>query len=347
MIANSPSEVVKTSHSVSHFKRSAVDKGYYKDDAINVFSSPSDESPSLDMFIYMRVTALRSVIALFVESFPNQTVQFVNLGAGLDTLSFWLLSKYNNVLCFDLDFDTHLIYKAQLLTKSNEFSFLNYKIINGLVHSDKYTMVPMNFEDLESVYKLEEKGLSRELPTVFLSEFCLTYVQNDVSDKVIKFLSSFSSKPSAYIFLDYIGSWTAFGRWYSKLFEDFGAEFKSFKKYDTIEKHTKRYKELGWDHVMVNPMSFTYNELIDEEERMRLKKLSKLENYDYFGVLPNHTVIGVAVTQKEKLSNLIQFYDMSNYKSKETSKLIPYDLGFRNDELDVEYFKKMLHSFVI
>lgn len=42
----------------------------------------------------------------------------------------------------------------------------------------------MDFEDLESVYKLEKFGLSRHLPTVFLSEFCLTYVQNDTSDQV-------------------------------------------------------------------------------------------------------------------------------------------------------------------
>ncbi|EAN31486.2 Leucine carboxyl methyltransferase family protein [Theileria parva strain Muguga] len=345
MVANSPSDVVKTSHCVCDFKRSTVDKGYYEDNFIKYFSSPSDQSPSLHMWFYMRVTALRTLLSVFVESFP-QEVQFVNLGAGLDTLSFYLLSKYKNVVCFDLDFKDHLLYKTELLTKSNGFEFLNYQVVDGLVKSNKYTMVAMDFEDLESVYKLEKFGLSRHLPTVFLSEFCLTYVQNDTSDQVIKFLSSFSSKPSAYIFLDYIGSWTAFGQWYSKLFENFGAEFKSFKKFDTIEKHTQRYKELGWDHVMVNPMSFTYNELITEQERSRLKDLSKFDNFDYFAVLPNHTVIGAAVTQKEQLSRLIELYDMTNYVTKETSTLIPYDVGFRKDGLDVDYFKKMLHPFV-
>eukprot|EP00375_Theileria_parva_P001098 XP_763769.1 hypothetical protein [Theileria parva strain Muguga] len=307
MVANSPSDVVKTSHCVCDFKRSTVDKGYYEDNFIKYFSSPSDQSPSLHMWFYMRVTALRTLLSVFVESFP-QEVQFVNLGAGLDTLSFYLLSKYKNVVCFDLDFKDHLLYKTELLTKSNGFEFLNYQVVDGLVKSNKYTMVAMDFEDLESVYKLEKFGLSRHLPTVFLSEFCLTYVQNDTSDQ--------------------IGSWTAFGQWYSKLFEFI------------------RYKELGWDHVMVNPMSFTYNELITEQERSRLKDLSKFDNFDYFAVLPNHTVIGAAVTQKEQLSRLIELYDMTNYVTKETSTLIPYDVGFRKDGLDVDYFKKMLHPFV-
>lgn len=88
----------------------------------------------------MRVTALRTLLSVFVESFP-QEVQFVNLGAGLDTLSFYLLSKYKNVVCFDLDFKDHLLYKTELLTKSNGFEFLNYQVVDGLVKSNKYTMV--------------------------------------------------------------------------------------------------------------------------------------------------------------------------------------------------------------
>ncbi|BAM42402.1 leucine carboxyl methyltransferase [Theileria orientalis strain Shintoku] len=337
MTANKPDDVINTSHGVSNFKRCAVDRGYYKDDFIKLFTSPYQSLQAIDLWAYLRITTLRKLVHEFMETFKGEKVQFVDLGSGLSTFSLYLLHTYENVVCFDMDFIHHMRHKAQLIHSSNRFSHLNYKLVDGLLVSDTYKMVHMDFENLEEVYKLEDHGVSRDLPTFFLSEFCLTYVENDKSDKVIEFLAGFSNRPSAYAFLDYVGSWTKFGKWYSDLFEKFGAEFKSFRKYDTIEKHVRRHKELGWDYTMVNQMTFTYNEILTDEERRRVVNLDNFKDFHEAGVYCNHTVIGAAVKPKEELSRLVDLYDSAKkgqHSGKKSPDFIPYDHGFDPDEFD-------------
>ncbi|UKK02447.2 leucine carboxyl methyltransferase [Theileria orientalis] len=349
MTANKPDDVINTSHGVSNFKRCAVDRGYYKDDFIKLFTSPYQSLQAIDMWAYLRITTLRKLVHEFMETFKGEKVQFVDLGSGLSTFSLYLLHTYENVVCFDMDFIHHMRHKAKLIHNSNQFSHLNYQLVDGLLVSDTYKMVHMDFENLEEVYKLEQHGISRDLPTFFLSEFCLTYVENDKSDKVIEFLGGFSNRPSAYAFLDYVGSWTKFGKWYSDLFDKFGAEFKSFRKYDTVEKHVQRHKELGWDYTMVNQMTFTYNEILTDEERRRVVNLDNFKDFYEAGVYCNHTVIGAAVKPKEELSRLVDLYDsakMGQHRGKKYPDFIPYDHGFDPDEFDVDYFTKMLQIFV-
>ncbi|XP_951907.1 uncharacterized protein TA15235 [Theileria annulata] len=98
---------------------------------------------NLNLVHVVRVNAFRLVLDKFIESFPDQTVQFVNLGAGFDTISFYALKKYPNVICFDTDFDDQMKTKSKIVYENDCFKQLlpDLKLENGFITSNRYKIV--------------------------------------------------------------------------------------------------------------------------------------------------------------------------------------------------------------
>uniref|UniRef100_Q4MZM7 [phosphatase 2A protein]-leucine-carboxy methyltransferase n=1 Tax=Theileria parva TaxID=5875 RepID=Q4MZM7_THEPA len=107
------------------------------------FCSRSHGSTLGSLFNTLKVLSIRWIIERFLTYFEGETVQFVNLGCGLDTLSLWLLSKYSIVVCFDLDLDHEIQKKIHILTHTNELLtlFPEYKVDSSSFSSKHFHAV--------------------------------------------------------------------------------------------------------------------------------------------------------------------------------------------------------------
>ncbi|XP_952810.1 leucine carboxyl methyltransferase, putative [Theileria annulata] len=180
-------------------KRIAVDENYYEDEFIKYFSPKGfqDSILSIGMFMgfytflasYARVVGIRTLVETFLSHFPDQTVQFVNLGAALDTTSLYLLSKYPNVVCFDLDLENEIRAKIDIITQTEELLslFPNHKVDTLDFYSQRYHIFECDLRDLKNLQKLIDHGFSYDLPTIYLSEFVLTYLENHLSNEVLHY----------------------------------------------------------------------------------------------------------------------------------------------------------------
>ncbi|UVC50240.1 hypothetical protein MACK_004115 [Theileria orientalis] len=166
-------------------KRNCVEKGYYEDDFVKHFAITTSMPSLAQLFMYLRVIGIRKVISAFFDSFKGQKVQFVNLGCGLDSTSLWVLQNYENVTCYDLDLEYQIKLKLEVFSKTKEILslFSDYETTENTFKSSRYKMFPCDFRNVDELDKLKEFGFSSELPTIYLSEFALTYVENHLSNK--------------------------------------------------------------------------------------------------------------------------------------------------------------------
>ncbi|UKJ89438.2 hypothetical protein MACJ_002689 [Theileria orientalis] len=198
------------------WKRNCVDKGYYEDDFVKYFTIKTHMSSTGNLFMYLRVMAIRKVITTFLEYFRGQKVQFVNLGCGLDSTSLWVLKNFDNATCFDLDLEHQIKLKLEVFSKTKEILslFSDYEATEYTFKSSRYNVFPCDFRNVDELRKLKEFGFSNELPTIYLSEFVLTYIENHLSNKVINKCSTMTNSPSIFVFFEFTNPSSFFAKWY-------------------------------------------------------------------------------------------------------------------------------------
>ncbi|EAN31487.2 Leucine carboxyl methyltransferase family protein [Theileria parva strain Muguga] len=275
-----PKDVRFWSHFVLLSKRIAVDKYYYEDEFIKYFSSQGTQDPLLSLTSYVRVVGIRTIIETFLSEFTGDKVQFVNLGSSLDTVSLYLLSKYPNLVCFDLDLEKEIKTKIDIITHTKELLslFPNYKVEKLDFYSNRYHVLECDLRDVRNLDKLKSHGFSYELPTVFLSEFVLTYLENHLSNQVIKHFCDNCRSFRLFVDLEY-----------GKL-----TPMHSLSDYFTKELQIQRYKELGWDGIFSCDYNFIYNNFINKHERKRLRSIENFNEMDSLGLYCSQPLIIVA-----------------------------------------------------
>ncbi|CDR96568.1 LEUCINE CARBOXYL METHYLTRANSFERASE, putative [Babesia bigemina] len=305
-------------------KWSAVQAGYVEDSYIGYFTDGKKHGPIHNMLHFLRINAIRQAISAFIEQFPDENVQLVNLGCGFDTLAFWVLQHYPKATCFDVDKPRQLKAKAALIRKAypvmellQEFDGDGDKIIDA----KRYKMVPADLNNITEIEMLVSNyNFARDQPTVFLSECSLVYLDVEKSNKIIKFASSVSSGPSCFVYWE----------------PEFGSELHGSIAYPTIESQIKRswnetdcekkanyihddaetlmhrYTELGWEKVAIMDMNTLYNVLITDEEKRRLRKLECLDEVEEIVIVCQHYVVGVCGTKPERMSKLFDTFTQTD-----------------------------------
>ncbi|UVC50239.1 Leucine carboxyl methyltransferase 2 [Theileria orientalis] len=124
-------------------KRNCVEKGYYEDEFIVHICPKTSQSPVLSIFNYIRVVGNRTVITHFFDNFKDQKVQFVNLGCGMDSISFWVMTNFTNCVCYDLDLEFQTRVKKDIIFESEELLsiFPKHTHTESSFHSDRYHLV--------------------------------------------------------------------------------------------------------------------------------------------------------------------------------------------------------------
>ncbi|KAK2196926.1 bifunctional Leucine carboxyl methyltransferase 1/S-adenosyl-L-methionine-dependent methyltransferase superfamily/Methyltransferase Ppm1-Ppm2-Tcmp [Babesia duncani] len=254
--------------------------------------------------------SIRDTIDTFVATFPNEDVQFVNLGAGLDTVGLWAIDKHERLFTFELDFLKQLFIINKLRNVSIDK--------DGLIQSDRFRMVPADLTNIGQVEKLKNYGFSCSRPSIFLSECSLVYVDPKYGNKV--------------------QCNDRFGEALLERFKMYGLQLLATNMYPTAQAQIKRFKDLGWERVIVINMNDVYNYLLTTQEKHRIRvhlqhvinaqKLECLDEIEELVLICSHYVLGVAAANGANvLEPIFQLFErkdipVENYTTSQMREMI-------------------------
>ncbi|UVC50238.1 Leucine carboxyl methyltransferase 2 [Theileria orientalis] len=181
-------DIKKSAKTAILTKRSSKDLGYFEDKYLDFFSTKSTSPSCINLATYLRVSSLKSCFEEFFSYFKNEKAQFLSLGTGLDTTPYHLLETYDNVVCFDHDFEETMKSKAQIMKKNKKFFELlpDLRDSGDYVTSERYKMVPFDLNDFDKLSVLLDSGISNTLPTLILSDYCVNYLKSVSSNRLTK-----------------------------------------------------------------------------------------------------------------------------------------------------------------
>lgn len=183
-----------TNNDAAQCKRWAVEKGYYQDNFIKYFvPTASSKTPEISRGYYARVQGMRQILSHFVSSHSGEC-QVVSVGAGSDTM-FWWLSEQDNAPknYVELDFHQITMKKFRLISKHAAMRDVlsNTTNVRGNLHSDAYHLVGLDLRDgnaLNSV--LTSCSLDPTLPTLVIAECVLCYMSPEYSSALIQWAAA-------------------------------------------------------------------------------------------------------------------------------------------------------------
>ncbi|CDU19695.1 leucine carboxyl methyltransferase, putative [Plasmodium yoelii] len=314
-----------TTYEAASSKLSAIQLGYYHDPYMQYFVKRRERrSPLINRGYYSRVAAIRQYIEMFVKSLGNdELVQVVNIGAGLDTMFFWIYEQYKNIKYYEMDFYELLNEKKNIINNVellNKFLISNDKCVQNekdLINCENYKMVSFDLNDANSMeQKLTNSGFDFSLPTVFLCECVLIYLEVESSDNLIKTLSELMKNTACIVVYEQVNPNTAFGAIMIDNFNQRGISLKSIYKYNSLELQMERYKRLGWSNVYINDMNEIYDYHINSEEKKKIEKIEMFDEFEEWRLLQNHYFILVAFNCHKNIhSNKLKQF-LENKKTK-------------------------------
>ena len=254
---------------------------------------------------YARTTAIDRLVDDFLASQPAAKKQIVSLGAGSDTRFFRLRSRGDSkpdVIYHELDFPSNTAQKVALIRKSARLKSLlgdEQQIVwtDDEVHSPFYHLHAV---DLRSLHPSDASSsdarslphLDRDLPTLILSECCLTYLRPEAADDVVQYFAKTALNPETPLGLalyEPINPFDAFGKVMISNLAARGIVLQTVHKYSSLAAQKARLKLYGFsDGQGAVDADFLHERWIDEEEKERLNRVEMLDEVEELRMLMRH-----------------------------------------------------------
>ncbi|ANQ10212.1 Leucine carboxyl methyltransferase [Plasmodium coatneyi] len=317
-----------TTHEAASSKLSAVNLGYYSDPFLKYFVKRVEKrSPLINRGYYARVAAMRQYIELFFKSLKEEEpVQVVNIGAGLDTTFFWISERQKNATYYEIDFHELLREKANIINHVDELKAFLKGVDQGdveskanmgadLINCANYKMLSLDLNNSTLLEKhLTSCGFDFSIPTLFICECVLIYLEVSSSDSLIKTLAGLMKGTSCMLVYEQVNPDTAFGKVMISNFSQRGIELKSIFQYDNLEKQLCRFKSLGWSHVYISDMNEIYDYHLNLDEKKKIEKIEMFDEFEEWRLLQNHYFILVAFSASQHLSTNGLYVFLKNIK---------------------------------
>ncbi|KAK7576295.1 hypothetical protein V9T40_012581 [Parthenolecanium corni] len=292
--------VQSTNDDASECKRCAVDLNYWKDKYIHFFVRHYErKTPEINRGYFARVCGVNAVVKSFLDKTGNKC-QIINLGCGFDTL-YWRLKENNfNISNFiDVDFPTvtarkcHSIKRNNVLLQSlhNEDGEISFRDTD--LHSFNYHITGVdlrNINDLE--YKLLQCGVDYNLPTLFISECVLIYIEPSYTQRLLMWITS-NFKQALFVNYEQMNMNDRFSEVMIKNLRERGCALAGLEACKTKETQKQRFLNCGWSGCRVWDMMQIYMS-IPGAERQRIEALEFLDEQELLFQLLQHYAISVA-----------------------------------------------------
>uniref|UniRef100_A0A6B2LBH7 Leucine carboxyl methyltransferase 1 n=1 Tax=Arcella intermedia TaxID=1963864 RepID=A0A6B2LBH7_9EUKA len=283
---------------------SASKLGYFVDDFVSYFVSPLNARrmpPLINKGYYTRVAAVRNLIDQFLHNGGQQIVSF---GAGYDT-NYWRLKKRSNPAFhkyYEVDFPHVVAHKAKIISKNNNLlqALVNPKFNgNGNISSSDYALVGLDMRETEKLETLlKSENIQPDLPTLFLSECVLIYMNPKDSASLIQWTSQYFTS-SMFVIYEQIHPFDSFGQVMLSNLEARGVPLASIKTYPDINAQKKRMMDLGYPTVEGLNMNEIFTHLLDQKENQRVSRLEIFDEFEEWYLIQAHYCIILAIQEKQ------------------------------------------------
>jgi len=297
-------------------KASCAQLGYFDDTWTEqlIRMRPQRRSPLMHRGYYSRVTAIRNRVTRFLDLCPKgQGVQIVNLGAGVDTLYFWLRESpdrwRDDLVYFEVDFPEVLSKKVStVLKKQSLWPLLDATSQDDLISPDlsvagtrelrtphcRFVSADMRILP-ELTGAVSSAGLRDDLPTLFLAECVLVYMQALHGDGIISWAASSVPKaPTAMVVYEQTNPHDPFGRRMVDNLMQRGCPLLSIHEYPSLAAQHSRYMQQGWQRISLADMNEVYSKHLDRTDVERIQRLELLDEFEEWHLIQAHYFVLIA-----------------------------------------------------
>lgn len=257
---------------------------------------------------------MRNAIMRFLETCPaGGGAQIVNLGAGMDTLYFWLRDSpqrwRDDLVYFEVDFPEVLSKKLSAIIKKQAlWPALDATCQEELISAElgisgtrelrtrhcRYVSTDMRMAN-ELADAMVAAGFRNNKPTIFLSECVTVYMQAMHGDGIVQWASSaVTGAPSAMVVYEQFNPSDAFGKVMVENLLNRGCPLLSIFEYPTLELQKERYLSRGWERAWAASMNDVYSRYLDQKDVERIHKLEMMDEFEEWHLIQAHYCLLVA-----------------------------------------------------
>ncbi|KAF9940259.1 hypothetical protein BGZ67_008026 [Mortierella alpina] len=231
-------------------------------------------------------TTLSSASASSQAVAPTTSIrkQIVSLGCGSDTRYFKFKAKGLSVhKYFEIDFQESTAKKAAVIKKNKSFTdiigdpALKLGLGGTELYAQDYCLLSGDLRDFteDIVPKLIAQGFDTSLPTLFLSECVLIYIQPRDSDAIMDWVGA-NMAASLFVVYEQINPNDAFGAMMLRNLKARQIDLPGIHAYPSLKSQEERFLSRGWLAAKAVDMNTLHASLPDEE----MKRISTLEIFD-------------------------------------------------------------------
>ncbi|NXL67287.1 TYW4 protein, partial [Chordeiles acutipennis] len=245
---------------------------------------------------YIRARAVDHCVQDFLlktQSHPRR--QILSLGAGFDSLYFRLkdLGLLHHAVVYEVDFPNVAHQKAALIKRMKELSALvgdtGGEGVGVITCSgEDYKLLGVDLSELSELERaLEEAGLDNEIPTLFIAEVVLTYMENNRSDALIQWAAERFSQ-ACFLLYEQMHPEDPFGRVMQQHFSQLNSALHSLAQYPDCGAQQRRFLEKGWTECSVMDMNEFFTCCTPEDEQQRVRALEPFDEYEEWHLKCSH-----------------------------------------------------------
>ncbi|KAM7129639.1 tRNA wybutosine-synthesizing protein 4 isoform 1-T1 [Ciconia maguari] len=278
-------------------KCSAAARGYVQDRFLQLLVGlRRRRAPLVHRGYYIRARAVDHCVQDFLlktQSHPR--TQILSLGAGFDSLYFRLkdMGLLHHTVVYEVDFLNVACQKAALIKRMKELSALvgdtGREGLGVITFSGKdYKLLGVDLSELSELERaLEEAGLDNEIPTLFIAEVVLTYMENSRSDALIQWAAEHFSQ-ACFLLYEQMHPEDPFGRVMQQHFSQLNSALHSLAQYPDCEAQQRRFFEKGWTECRVMDMNEFFTCCTPEDEQQRVQALEPFDEYEELHLKCSH-----------------------------------------------------------
>ncbi|KAF2005883.1 leucine carboxyl methyltransferase 1 [Amniculicola lignicola CBS 123094] len=289
---------------------SCVELGYLDDPYAQLFATQASTRrlPLLNRGTYVRTSAIDLLVDRFLQTTPDAPKQIVSLGAGTDTRYFRLKDHYPNINLryHEIDFATNTAAKLarvntnkQLYTRAYPDSPPDVFKLDTRPTTHYSSSYNLHALDLRSLATASDDAppptlpnLDPSIPTLILSEMCLTYLQaTTVSSILHTFLDTYIPAPTpiSLVLYEPILPNDAFGRTMISNLASRNIHLPTLTAYPELEDQRQRLKGYGFIHgFKAADTRLIWREWVTGEEKERVAGLEMLDEMEELDLLLKH-----------------------------------------------------------
>ncbi|XP_074776426.1 tRNA wybutosine-synthesizing protein 4 isoform X2 [Athene noctua] len=291
-----PAAVQGTGGSSAVSKCSAAARGYIQDRFLRLLvGRQRRRAPLVHRGYYIRARAVDHCVQDFLlktQGCPR--TQILSLGAGFDSLYFRLkdLGLLHHTVVYEVDFPSVACQKAALIKRMEELSALvgdtGGEGLGVITFSgEDYKLLGVDLSELSELERaLEEAGLDSEIPTLFIAEVVLAYMESSRSDALVRWAAERFPR-ACFLLYEQTRPGDAFGRVMQQHFRQLSSALRSLAQYPDCEAQQRRFSERGWTECSVMDMNEFFTCCTPEDEQQRVQALEPFDEYE--GMEPSWT----------------------------------------------------------